>query len=560
MSKFTLFILTVSMGAVPVLAQSFILEDFQEMTALRQAYNAAGLGPIFIGQNDTTAGSNTVCTLNTATHLLDCVPQAQGGGPVPNGTSFWFISLTVNSSSGYDTLPSYMQSYALSGTPTSGINRLRLIGYCDASVTRDPTGHGNWEFGDYVRNIADTSGTETGQGQHYYHNLYGNIYANRWFTIQLNRKANHIVGSSGNYMPPIDPEFNAPTLDAGLTAHYFVDSAGGMSHWYLSGAYLVDNAHYIGTTCHFGTISLSTTANEPDAWFPDVSATYNGTAYEVTWGAPKVLVNGAVYEMYYSSSDAHVAGLSASTADGTITSADDIPYQGTLYTTPSMAEQPKLFVQSRPRMRIVGVSNTNPARISTFQEHGLATGDSVALAGLMGGTWGTALNGTSQTITAVPYTHFRTNDGTLTHVVVSGGGTVTTTTTGSAHGLAVGQVVQFYGGGDLDHSGYPVVITSVPSSTTFQTTLTGASDGTYSSINELIVYDSFTIPVDATGFGTWTYSNVSGAISGTGTATATSDTKNFAQIAIDKVDGTSSTLVFGGAIKFGGAVTIGGHQ
>src|ERR1017187_3511943 len=198
------------------LAQSGVLENYATM---RSGVN----GPLWLGETNATAGDVTVCSLGV--NQMICAPQPQGVGPVLNGVGVMLMTLDETSEGpGYADPGSYVKAYIRSGTWQPTVNRLNWQYYCDGNIpgsSLDSGTHANVEIGTYVRNVNDPNPAESGQGQHYYHDLYSAAYAGQMVYAQINMLPNHEVGASGNEQPPMDPEWFMPTQSPGYTAHYF---------------------------------------------------------------------------------------------------------------------------------------------------------------------------------------------------------------------------------------------------------------------------------------------------------------------------------------------------
>lgn len=246
-------------------------------------------------------------------------------GPSPNGVYMDFFPRDH----GYPFPSAYAQSFIKQGTWDPNINRLRFRVKCSASVSRSSEGAHNLEMGTYIRKHSGAD--SSWQGAHYYHQLGINFYANRWVNIELNRVPQHQVGQSPMTNWPEDPEWASSGTHYfdGLTIFYFDTQGGGWNN----------------QTCYFDDFTFASEAGEPDSQVASIATTYNGSAYEVTWAAPKT--PAVTYEIRYSTSSLKVKGFSSGTAGGTVTS-PGTGYTGTIWKSPAMSEVPVLYVGIKP--------------------------------------------------------------------------------------------------------------------------------------------------------------------------------------------------------------------
>jgi hypothetical protein len=249
-------------------------------------------------------------------------------GPSPNGVYIDFLPWNQ----GYPYPKGYVQNYIKQGAWNAGVNRLRFMVKCSRTVQRNPGGSDNLQIGTYIRghNNSDSGW----KGAHYYHLLDSNFHANRWVNIELNRVAQHQVGQSGFTNWPEDPEWSSQGVHYfdGLTVFYF-DTQG--SGW--------DNQ-----TCYFDNFELDTVSGEPESYVSSMAGTYNGSAYEVTWAAPKNTLT--TYEVRYSTSSMKASGFASGSPGGTVSSPGSA-YTGTFWRSPDMAQVGTLYVAIRPSGR-----------------------------------------------------------------------------------------------------------------------------------------------------------------------------------------------------------------
>jgi hypothetical protein len=308
-------------------AQTQLLEDF---TTQRKNGMGTDLFAAYLGEDPAQAYS-----LENGM-LKDVV------GAAPNGV---YVHFFPNTGTGYPFPAGYAQSFVKQGTWNPAANRLRFRVKCSNNVVRRPDGGDILQIGTYIR--YHTAADSTWQGDHYYHLLNPNFYANRWTTIEINRVPQHQVGMDPNTNWPEDPDWNSAN-----PVHYF----DGLTRFYFD----TQGTQWSNTACYFDNFEFDTKIGEAETYVSSLAATYNGSAYEVSWAAPK---NSATsYEVRYATSSMKVSGFSTGTAAGTVSSPGST-YTGTFWLSPGMAELPTLYVAIRP----VGQTAFTEIRIDSTQ-------------------------------------------------------------------------------------------------------------------------------------------------------------------------------------------------
>jgi|tagenome__1003787_1003787.scaffolds.fasta_scaffold20989788_3 hypothetical protein len=246
-------------------------------------------------------------------------------GPAPNGVYMDFLPRA----GGYPFPQGYAQTFLKSGTWDPNVNRLRFMVKCSMTVPRDPGGSDNLQIGTYIRghNNSDPSW----KGTHYYHLLDGNFYAGQWSNVEINRVPQHQVGQSGYTIWPEDPEWGNQGV------HYF----DGLTVFYFD----TQGPAWSNQTCYFDNFEFDTESGEPDSYVSSISSTYNGTAYEVAFAAPKNSVT--TYEVRYSTSSMKSTGFNSGSPGGTVSSPGSA-YTGTLWKSPAMPQVGVMYVAIRP--------------------------------------------------------------------------------------------------------------------------------------------------------------------------------------------------------------------
>jgi len=263
-------------------------------------------------------------------------------GPSPNGV---YVHFFPNTGTGYSFPAGYTQSFIKQGAWDANANRLRFRVKCSSNVVRRPDGGDVLEIGTYIRYHSATD--LVWQGAHYYHQLDPNFYANRWATIEINRVPQHEVGQDPSINWPEDPEWNSAN-----PVHYF----DGLTRFYFD----TQGSQWSNQTCYFGNFEFDTKTGEADSFVSSVAGTYNGSAYEVTWAAPKNSLT--TYEVRYATSSMKTNGLSSGTVGGTVSSPGST-YTGTFWVSSAMSEMPTLYVAIRP----IGQTTFSEIRISSTQ-------------------------------------------------------------------------------------------------------------------------------------------------------------------------------------------------
>jgi hypothetical protein len=324
------------------------------------------------------------------------------GGSPANGIFVWFTNY------GGGGWTSFLPSQIKTGTWDPNTNRMRFKFRCAANIPGPGNNH-NIELGTYVKGRSNPD-TST-QGAHYYHFAGGNVYANRWVTMEFNRVPQHQVSEDPMKNWPEDPEYQS------TGTHYF----DGMTHFYWTGSSDVSDKYY-GTTCYIDDITTDTVSGGADNWVSGITLTYNGSAYEATWQSPKQIPLGVTYDIRYSQSSMRSIGFSNGTSGGTIAGEPYCGYCTMSWVSGNMPEATSMYVAIRPRIRIKSISSTSPMVVTTFVGHNLASGDGVTLADVQGipanGTW---------TITKLTDNTFSLNGSTGSGSHVVNTGTATTT-------------------------------------------------------------------------------------------------------------------------------------
>lgn len=230
----------------------------------------------------------------------------------------------------------FAQSWILSGANDSTANRLRFIVKCDKNMSRNSGGNDTVNLGTYVKMRTDTQ--QSYQGQHYYHGNDPNWYAGRWMLFEYNRHPQHQVGDDPNNDYPDDPEWVNPTT--GSPVHYF----NGLTRFYF--AMFPPSAPSLPVTCQIDDVYFDTdTTGSPDALVSSVTATHNGSAYELTWAGPKNV--DQQYVIHYSTKSMKANGFSSGSNGGTVANPGS-SYTSTFWKSPPMAEQADFYVAIQP--------------------------------------------------------------------------------------------------------------------------------------------------------------------------------------------------------------------
>jgi hypothetical protein len=556
-------IMTATSGAVPL--SSIVVTNNVAVATVQTGYTSPWY-PFVGSASIVIAGATVAPQLNNSSTTIAQWQQNSstantvtfGVSGVPNGTytestligtaSFFFFFLPINSSPYAWTAPctnpsncTYAQSYIQNGTWSANFNRLSFQLKCTTYIPRTVGGSdGVFQFGTYIRHHNEPN--SSAQGTHYYHESDMQIYPNTWVNVVLNRTPQHcnICGAYDRFQE--DPEYWFPQLPVDNyvpdATHYWDD----LTSTYVDG-------HFGGpiddTACQVTPYTFSLVTGEPDSHINTFASTYNGSAYEVNFNGPAMVSGGETYTVAYSTSGSmHANGLTTGTNGGTVTGYNSSPFLNVgPWISPNMPQAPTLWVAFRPAMPIQGVTGNgvSPIIVTSQVNPNLATGDQITVAGVMGNT---AANGT-WIVTELTGRDFKFSDGSLVSIAVASN--VATATTGTAHGLLVGQIIApkstMIGGGNLQNYngqgvGAGIQIIAVPSSTTFQFTTSGVADGTYtvSSDSQAYIFSFFATSLNG--------STGNGAYTGGGTMTATSNTKNFAEVVISSLCDLNSDGVY----------------
>ena len=171
--------------------------------------------------------------------------------------------------------------------------------------------------------------------------------------VELNRVPTHQVSDPGSQSYPEDPTASGPE-----NVHYF----DGLTRFYFDTA---AGAAWANSTCYFDDFYFDKVAGEPDTYVSSVTPVHNGSAYEVSWSAPK---NQDVrYNVRYSSTSMKTNGFTSGKDGGTVSNPGN-DYTGTVWTSPAMAEQQSFYVAIQPsgqtaftEIYIPGMNSTTPS-------------------------------------------------------------------------------------------------------------------------------------------------------------------------------------------------------
>jgi hypothetical protein len=304
--RFSLVLALAALSAIPASAQ-ILLEDFSSMRK-----NGDGTDLWFTPTKEDPIQSYT----------LENGMMKVMTGPEPNGVYMTFLPYNY----GYTFPTGYVQNYIRQGAWNPNVNRFRFSVKCSNTVMRSADGSDNLQIGTYIKPKDSTDARW--QGDHYYHLLDANFYANRWTTIELNRVPQHMVTQSPYTNWPENPESGINYYD-GLTIFYFDTQGSGWGN----------------QTCYFDNYQFGVTTGEPDTYVSSLAGSYNESGYDVTWAAPKNSVTS--YEVRYSTSSMKANGFASGMSGGTVSSPGNA-YTGTFWRSPSVAEAPVMYVAIRP--------------------------------------------------------------------------------------------------------------------------------------------------------------------------------------------------------------------
>jgi len=238
----------------------------------------------------------------------------------------------------------FVHGNLLSGDWDPEINRMGFWLKCDTDLPANQ--RRTFYVGTYIKPLtADPQP----QGQHYYNFFGPAIHANRWIRVVVTATPTALVGTKAYNIPP-DPEWSAPT--GAEPVHYF----DGMTRFYLS---------ITGTgepmTCSIDDFTLWNQLGEPEALVANMTASYSGTGYEVSWITPKGTAQD--YEVRYDPLSMKTAGFEAGVDGGTVSSRNSA-YATAVWVGPTMAEQPTMVFAIRP----VGSNEFTEIELRTRQQ------------------------------------------------------------------------------------------------------------------------------------------------------------------------------------------------
>jgi hypothetical protein len=299
---------------LPSSSSTLLLEDFASMRT--NGYQDALWYPYY---NDSQTGSLEVKDGNQRLRINVAEDGVSGtnGEVVGLYVLFWPLQL--------DRFPDptgFTRHYIKSGTWNPLVNRMEFMFKCDMTKTVEES-YESIHIGTYVKPRTAPS---FDQGMHYYHFFHPNIYANRWVKMEMNWAPSYRVSSdaSTNYSP--DVEWVNPT--SSQPVHYF----DGLTSWYLS----MGSDNGVPYNCWFDDFKMFAETGEPDEKVKSIAATYNGTAYEISWETLKNTVLD--FEIRYSTQSMKASGFSSGTLAGTRQKQDMGGYAGIRFTTSPMPE------------------------------------------------------------------------------------------------------------------------------------------------------------------------------------------------------------------------------
>ena len=419
---------------------SALLDDFSTMRTngigLPACWNTASPPENANNSNCLWPGAgNNYTGCYTSNNTLVCTVS---GGTAPYGISYWMATLDGNSNSNYSDPGSFVQAHIKSGTWSSAINRLRLRLTCSVGVT-PPTGGAHWlEWGTYIRTTNEPNASNSGQGQHFYHETNSPIFANQWVYQELNNAPTYKLAGSSYQPIPADPQYYTPWPDTG--AIYPVTYWSGMTHFYF-GPTNATSLQPSGVTCTTADMEFYAMTDVADDWVKNISVTYNpGTSqYSLDWGQPVMVPGGVTYEVRYATSSMRTNGWSTGTPAGTVIGPDDSPYAQVGFTSSGTLPQELLYWGVKPHMPVQAFTNTNPAIVTLKAGNtSLLTGDQIQITGVTQSGGGShPINGT-YTVTANRPTNLNMSAGAVTSVNCNG---TICTVVAANHGLTTGQIV-----------------------------------------------------------------------------------------------------------------------
>jgi hypothetical protein len=310
-------ILTLCVSLTQAVAAEVLLEDF---ASLRKNGVGDDLWFAYLG-----ASPNQTYSIENGAFKVSANSSSYG-------VYFDFLPVQPN---GYPFPQGFMRSWIKSGTWNPNANRLTFACKFSKNVTRRSDGGTIGSVGTYIKNHENPD--PHWQGAHYYHLIDPNIYADQWIYFEMNRTPQHQVGFSGDVSWPEDPTFSGPHK-LGNGVHYF----DGLTLFYLE---FNDYSGFKGVTSWCDDFKLDTVSNEPDFEVASITSTYSGSRYEVSWQGPKH--QSVTYEVRFSTASMKSAGFESGTNGGTVSNPGN-GYQGTIWTSASMAKAPVLYVAIRP--------------------------------------------------------------------------------------------------------------------------------------------------------------------------------------------------------------------
>ncbi len=251
------------------------------------------------------------------------------------GYQLWFFPL--QSGPRYPYPSGYTQGWIKSGTWDRLINRMEFWIKCNDFVPTNPRQSMN--IGTYVK---PTNAGGDDQGSHYYHFLHPNLYANRWAKIMISWTPTH-NRDFGLHNYPSNP---SRTDLANFSYTTPVDYFDGLAPWYIAIASSATTPSPTNRfTCWVDDFYLLQKTGEPDAEVRSVTATYNGSAYELSWDG---LMNSTlIYEIRYSTTSMKSNGFASGTSGGT-RQAQNSAYPGLLWTSPPMPQAAGMYFAIKP--------------------------------------------------------------------------------------------------------------------------------------------------------------------------------------------------------------------
>lgn len=218
----------------------------------------------------------------------------------------------------------WLKSHVKSGAVTDATNRLSFLVRSSIDSPRRADGGPVMDVGTYIKSLSNLASGNEGSSStegHFYHSFGPAFYKGRWVKFVMTNKPSHRRGgANGTNYAPVPGYFGRETR-----------------------TYFTPYGYYPGnstSTWDLAAFELYTEEGEADGDVFNLTLTYSGSRYEVTWASSKRI--SEKFDILYSIDGTPFKTFSGGRSGGTVANSGD-DYSQVSWASPSMAESPKGF-------------------------------------------------------------------------------------------------------------------------------------------------------------------------------------------------------------------------